>query len=229
MNRPLHPPPLPSRHLIYERRFSGFSHLEPLAVMAIAAILTALAMPAIRRVSAVSISAGVQSTTDLLLQARSEAIVRQVPCRFAIVTRWDGNPRANYRGMSLWRPNPSDPASWEQITTWNYLPEGSVFDPVQPSEPAASLNRSTSHFLFTDSLDNTFTELVQGEAVEMRYLEFLPSGSARTNGLPEGTNLWIRIAEGSGHEGTVNVLEDLANFAEIVTDGLIGKVKVHRP
>lgn len=206
----------------------GFSLTELLATMAIVAILTGLVIPAFRGVTATSISAGVQRVNDMLSQARSEAIVRQAPCRVAIVTKWDGNPRALYRAITLWKANPQSSTGWEQITSWNYLPEGSVFDPNEPSA-GPTYNSSTPDYLFDSSLTNTFTQTVQGEQVEMRYIEFLPSGAARTGGAPDASNLWVRVAEGVNAGTSIEVRDNSSAYADVVTDGLIGRVKTYRP
>lgn len=207
---------------------SAFSLTELLAVMAVGSILTALAMPALRGVTAASISTGVQKTNDLLGQARSEAIVRQLPCRMAIVTNWPSNPKANYRAASLWRANEGNLTQWNPISEWNYLPEGSVFDPHQP-ENAPTYHSETPLFLF-QAANNEFTTEVHGETVTMRFIEFIPNGSARVPG-GNGENLWIRIAEGISSAGTTVARSGEAgtNFADVVADGLIGRIKIYRP
>lgn len=222
--------PFKNRDRLFLER-SGFSLLEILVVMAIASILTALAMPTIQSISGTSMTSGIQRTTDLFSQARSEAIVRQLPCRVAIVTKWDSNPNAVYRGVSLFRADPANGGVWNQIANWQYLPEGSVFNPEEPESSVPTYNSSTPLFLLSDSLNNTFTQTVQGEEVEMKYVEFLPSGAARTSGTDEGSNLWLRISAGSTAGNSVEVRsgEAATNFADIVTDGLIGRVKTYRP
>lgn len=207
---------------------SAFSLTEILAVMAIGSILMAIAMPALRGVTAASISTGVKKTNDLLTQTRSEAIVRQLPCRLAVVTNWPSNQKANFRALSIWRANPQDPTLWEQITTWNYLPEGSVFDPNAPSNPP-TYNSGTPQFVF-DAANNEFSPNIQGETVTMRFVEFLPSGAARTPGGVDGENLYVRIAEGTSSNSGVQVRsgELGSNFADLVADGLIGRIKTYR-
>lgn len=211
----------------------AFSLIELLTVMGIAAVLSTLAVSAFKGNTGNNLSAGVQKTLSFLTMARTEAAVRRLPTRVVIATQWSKNKRGEYRAVSVWQTKPLDPTSWQQISNWEYLPEGVFFSPTAPgssSEYGPRYGSQDLGYLFEDVMKNDFTGPSAEGPEEMRFIEFLPNGTARTPGVSDSSDYWIRVMQGYADDAGIHARSDSQdNWGDIVTDSLVGRVKAYRP
>lgn len=223
--------PSPSRRLRVGRD-RAFSLVELISVVGITALVSTLAVSAFKNTTVNNVSAGLQKSIVMFSMARSDAAVKRIPCRVAIAADWTGNEAANYRAISLWRLDPENPTVWSQVTNWEYLPEGVFFHPDGPGTLPVDYGSKDLAYLFDPAGTNVFTAPGPTGLITMRFLEFLPNGSVRIPGNSTGTDFLVRVTEGYLDGAQVQVRQsegkDTPNYADIVTDSLVGRIKAHR-
>jgi prepilin-type N-terminal cleavage/methylation domain-containing protein len=235
---------------------SGFSVLELLTVMALISIISGFVVPALKGiVSGNAVDIGASEFSDLLGLARSEAITQHTIVRFVVATSWPGQDAdADLRRASLWswHSDPNSPVGgyFLQFTPWQELPIGVILEPgipfyLQPSQTShplpqyAQADASTVHGSCV--LDATFASSANFDAatiqgtISTRYIEFLPSGSARipVNSGPPATRAVYVLAQGYAENGNVIRTSQSngypSNWAQINVDTLTGRARVFRP
>lgn len=222
-------------------RRSGFSFIELLSVVALLAMVTGFATPALQALTgAGTLNSGVQSFAGALNLARSEAIARHTVVRFAVVKDWPGNPEASFRRFSLWAWD-AEAQHFFQFSEWSDLPTGVVLEPTLPDyvktatyagEDASSVRGDA--VLDSDVLEDAeFTDGPESEPVTMRYVEFLPSGTARVTGGKSRSAIFVATPGRLMPSGEVaHAAQDGGrpkNWAQINLDTLTGRTRVYQP
>jgi prepilin-type N-terminal cleavage/methylation domain-containing protein len=209
----------------------AFSLIELLTVMGIAVVLSTMAVSVMKPNPSTHLTAGVQKAISFFTMARTEAAVRRLPVRVAIATDWSSNPKGEYRAVSLWRAKQDDVGNYQQITNWEMLPEGIVFAPEDPSVPASDYGSKKITYMFDGSLDNSESLSTADAPNKMAFIEFLPNGTVRTPSSEIGDDFAVRVVEGSSDASGTRVRggDNPNNYADIVTDSLVGRVKAYRP
>jgi prepilin-type N-terminal cleavage/methylation domain-containing protein len=195
----------------------GFSLVELLAVMGVLALLAGLTLPAFVSTSK-SRELGLAATrvSHLMAAARTE--------------NWPGDADANFRKMSVWRNDTTTGTGWKQVSQWEELPSAVAFEPVAPAYPA---NTTHSNYIM-EGTQNSFTATVAGQPVALRFLEFLPTGAAKSpNGINTGPETCVMLAPGqlSGTTITYQGAENGVprNWAKVSANTLTGRVKISQP
>lgn len=220
---------------------SAFSIIELLTVVSIITILAGVTVPAFKGVSgANALEMGASKLGGLLTLARSEAIAQHTIVRFVVATDWNGNtPDANYRRMSLWAWR-EDIGHYEQLTNWEELPVGVIIERVLPTYVQASAYASADGsavrgacVLDELSTSATFNMDTQQGQITGRFIEFLPSGSAR---IPDSTERRAIFVATQGHANPGGRITYTSqgngrpnNWAQVNVDTLTGRVQIHRP
>src|SRR5436305_2062157 len=95
-------------------------------------LLVSFAVPAVTSLSKSNNLAGAgRVVANMLTVARSEAINRRALIRFEIATDWPTEPRSAYRKFTLVQHDPATGTD-TQLTGWETLPSGTVFQPQDP-------------------------------------------------------------------------------------------------
>jgi prepilin-type N-terminal cleavage/methylation domain-containing protein len=174
------------------RILRGFTLTELLAVLAIMAVCTAM-LPALSgSLQGSSLNSGTRATMNLLTAARTEAITRRELVRFAMAADWQDSAAPGYGKFSLWASATGDLGSWRQISRWEELPAGILFDPAA-SGYIDSASRPATDCLLTESTAPVFSAKVGANEVTMKYVEFTPGGAIRRAG-GGGHEIWFALS-----------------------------------
>ncbi len=209
--------------------------------MAIITLITGLSVPAVKGMTGGNtVAAGAAKLSGLLTLARSEAIAQHTIVRFVVATDWSGKDDANLRRMSLWAWQ-ADSGTFVQLTNWEDLPVGIIIERELPdyirtapyATDDASTVRGTSVLDEASASAAEFAAGTTGEQISSRYIEFMPSGSARIPNSAERRAIFVatqgfaspdqRITYTSQANGRPN------NWAQVNVDTLTGRVHVYRP
>jgi len=197
----------------------AFTLVELLAVLGIMLLMAGVVVPAMSSLSrANELSNASRLVSNMLTIARTEAVTKRMKMRFAVVRNWQDQPDANFRKMSIWKQE-SDQADWVQITKWEQVPQGVVFDTNPTLDSPAALSGN----LLSDTEANAFSATVNGKNVDLQYAEFYPNGSASMPAMT-GFDIWLVLSA-----TTPSTDEASSNWAKITTSALTGRVKVERP
>ena len=202
----------------------AFTLLELLVVMAMIGIILALTVPAIIGLSSGSnLSNGGRTLANLLTVARSEAINRRALIRFEVATNWPGDFSAAYRKITLVQHDISTGTD-TQLTKWETLPTGVIFQPQDPSAGATS-----GGYFFSLSPPQKSTLKLAGGDVSTCYIEFLPTGAL--NVTPTNSPVRIRVVPGflPSAAATSVTLTSSLNWYDASIDGLVGRIALTRP
>lgn len=216
------------------RRARAFSLVEILSVLALVAVMTGLAVPALSNLgSAGKLSHSGNQIAGLLDFARSSAMAHNSLTAVVIATHpTDGS---SHRAVTVFELRsradgvPVASSDWNQIARWETLPAGVLVD----SDPS-TLTLNSSH-------DAPGVPGVPSPALpqpshagrtltNFRYLVFLPSGS-----LLSGKSNSLRLVEGVMASGTGDVsytrrgTDGAVNFYEMTVLGSTGRTLVTRP
>lgn len=193
-------------------RTAGFSLIEILSVIAVAATLAALTLPGINHtLGGMRITTATQIVVDEIQTARASALARNVPVEVWFLR--DGGPFQSVRTLAL---NPDGSSTW--ISRARSLPEGTVF--------AAQAEFSS---IIGSQSEETPPESSQGtEGVRVRIH---PSGAlepASTVTLGANDPHYVTIASSAGFDPETGS-ELPPNFATIQINPLNARVTTHRP
>ncbi len=221
---------------------TGFTLVEVLTVMSIIIILLALAVPTIRGLSANQLSNSGRLFTNLLTIARSEAINRRTIVRVEIATNWPPDPTLSFRRATIAAAtlNAAGAYVYRQITGWETLPQGVIFEPTDPVVTEGTIMADGSLYFLdaTNNLNNTDTSDLSfaGTPIPTVYFAFTPSGGLTG---PAGTSIPIRIrlTEGVLPVGASSVTYIRAsgskyggaNWFDVRVNPLVGRLEIGRP
>ncbi len=213
-----------------------------MSVMAVITLITGLSVPALKGLTGANVvDASASKISGLLNLARSEAIAQHTIVRFVVASDWSGKAQdANLRRVSLWAWQ-SDINRYQQLTNWEELPVGMVLERELPNYIRAAQYASDDASTVRGSsvLDNGFppeAEFAAGttaEPISGRYIEFLPSGSARIPSSAERRAIFVATQGFTDASGNITHTSKAAgqptNWAQVNVDTLTGRVRVYRP
>ena len=215
----------------------AFSFLELLVVITIIAIIASIGIAAFRTSG---LTVATRKVSNLMTLARAEAISKHTITRVVVLTESESRPEARYQSLSLWRYDKhADENKFKQLSKWEDLPKNVVIEPLRPTylsnaEYAQKDPTTIRSDYFVDKEAFPSWELPDGQKVQ--YVEFTPSGSAR---LEDGKNrnIMIVLAEGWFTDESREEIEyarpnedgSNANWSQVITDTLTGRIKVYYP
>lgn len=215
--------------------------MELLSVLAIISLLTGLSVPAVKGLSGAStVDAGASKMADLLSLARSQAIARHTIVRFVVARSWSGKADADLRRVSLWAWD-EKAATYFQTTNWEELPTGLILEPgipayIRTAHYAAddySTVRGASVLEAKPDGSNFFDAGTADEPISARYIEFLPSGSARIPGSTERRAIFVATEGFAAGENAIAYTSRASNgpgnWAQVNVDTLTGRARIYRP
>jgi prepilin-type N-terminal cleavage/methylation domain-containing protein len=224
------------------RRTNGFTLVEMLTVMVIAAILIGLAVPAVTKLmSSGGASAGSREVANTLGLARQVAITQRTYARVVFpYSQTVNRPDMWYRTYAVMTNRYNTVAGgWAYLTKWEYLPLGVVFldnnhSPASPPpngalDDTSSLNEASLPFPISGP-----TPVLE----PLAYIEFGPSGVATAVPATSATPSTLAITEGfttvSSTTAAVTPTASktntsyLANLTTISVDAFVGRIQVAR-
>jgi prepilin-type N-terminal cleavage/methylation domain-containing protein len=223
-------PPSTSHVLLYNFRVvstnvperSAFTLLELLVVIGIMSLLLVAVVPAVTSLSnSNNLNAAGRMVANSLAVARSEAINQRTLIRFEVVTDWPNDPAAAYRKFTLVQHDLTTGID-KQLTKWETLPEGLIFNPQDPTPG------SGSYFFSLNQTQNP--KLTSGgQQVTTTYIEFLPTGAL--NVAPSNSPVRLRLVQGylPSPGSTSATLTGASNWFEASVDSLVGRIRIVRP
>lgn len=209
--------------------------IEMLTTISLLAVVSAITVPALQGVnSANSLSVAAREFSNLLSQARSEAIARHNVVRVAVET-YNETSNVALRRASLWEWNEEE-QKFVQFTPWQNLTEGLVFENSAPEYIRnAAYAQADGSSIRGDFVLDPYSSLAASFNPDdipgkTRVIEFLPSGSARVPGA-HGRNVIYVIAPGfaNGSGDIFRNENEVHNWAQINVDTLTGRVRIYRP
>jgi prepilin-type N-terminal cleavage/methylation domain-containing protein len=215
------------------RRTNGFTLIEMLTVMVIAAIVIGLTIPAVTRLmSSGGVSAASREVANALSLARQYAITHRATTRvvfpYFVTTGAGTNAAPLYQSYAVLEVLPMT----NYISKWETLPLGAVFMSKNTTITGAP-------FFPLDGLSAaslSFPNTNLGNNATLAYIEFSPTGAVTPSTSGGGSTL--TITEGFvNNYGTVTptsitnngVGSVLANSASISVDVMVGRIQVMRP
>jgi Tfp pilus assembly protein FimT len=205
---------------VINRRQSGFTILELLLVVGIIILTLSFAIPAITSLaSGNNLNTAGRVVSNTLTIARSEAINRRALIRFEVATSWPADASAAYQKFTLVQHDLVT-ATDTQLTKWETLPAGIVF---QPQDPTPGLG---SYFFTLNQTQNP--PLKSGtQDISTTYVEFGPTGAL--NIPPSNSPMRLRIVPGIVSGATSVTPTNVNNWFEMRVDSLVGRIQVFRP
>jgi hypothetical protein len=172
----------------------------------------------------------------LLVAARSHAISQRKKVRLEIATAWPSDSSQNFRKVTVVEYDDVS-STFKQLTKWDTLPAGSVIETGDvyanpPNDidatPTPTPGRGT---YFTDlfmpngalALDTNCK--IGNQSVSCAYFEFLPTGALNASSNP----VWVRVSAGVPNGATVTHTARGKNYADLVVDNVVGRIKFNRP
>jgi len=234
--------PRRSRAAVSPRR-AAFSLIELMSVMAVITMVAGFVVPSLKGlVGGNTVDTGASKLAGLLNLARSEAIAQHTIVRFVVATSWPGqNSDGSLRRVSLWAWQP-DSGRYLAISNWEELPTGLLLEKGVPdyvrtasyAQADAATVRGSSVLADDFSSDATFTAETSLGNITTKFIEFLPSGSARIPGSSDRQAIFVAtqgyVADASNHiTHTAQVNGHAANWAQVNVDTLTGRAHVYRP
>lgn len=221
---------------------SAFSLIGLMSVMAVVTVFAGLSVPALKGLTganAVDASAG--KLSGLLTLARSEAIARHTIVRFVVATDWSGQGQeANLRRVSLWAWH-ADAGRFLQLTNWEDLPVGVIIERQLPeyiraaqyAADDASTVRGSSVLDEDSGTDTKFSSAAGTDQISGRFIEFLPSGSARLPGSAERRAIFVATQGFADANQRITYTAQTngapTNWAQVNVDTLTGRTHIYRP
>lgn len=209
----------------------AFTLVELLTVVCIAMLMMGLSLPAIGALSKSSkLNTASRQVSNLLSLARTEAITKRTLTRFVVATEWPDQPDGSYRKMSIWKQDGST-GMWVQISKWEEIPEGVVFDFDADTNPYGSAKANN---VLNVGGANSDQVTVKGKSVAAQYAEFLPTGAARLTANTVIPEVWLGLTPGSFTGGSiVSTVEKgsngAGNWSKLSVSSLTGRQKITRP
>ena len=206
------------------RARSAFTLIELLVVMAIILLLAAALVPAVTSLSkSNNVNTGGRMVSNLLTVARSEAINRRALIRFEVATDWPGDPASAYRKITLVQHDLTSGTD-TQLTKWETLPVGMVF---QPQDPAAGAGPGSYFFVLNQTQTPSLTSGTK--TIPTTYIEFMPTGAL--NVTPANSPVRLRMVQGFLPTPTATSVSftGSSNWFETSIDALVGRIAITRP
>jgi prepilin-type N-terminal cleavage/methylation domain-containing protein len=222
-----------------KRRYAAFSLIELLVVIAIICLLVGISFPAIGALSKSNhLNTAARLVNNLLHVARSEAINQGTYVQLRIATKWatggEDQPALSYRKMSLWRLDrnlhSTEDERYVQISKWETLPVGIMFEPSTNPAAAYSLDNPGTYLLSFGAGDNNSKLGAQSGNVtfDTIWIEFTPSGAARFDS--KVSNVYLLLVQGVlSDSSSTNVVGNKSNWAQTRVTTLTGKIQTIRP
>jgi prepilin-type N-terminal cleavage/methylation domain-containing protein len=237
----LRPAPKPLAARTASSRRAGFSLIELMAVMTLITLAAGFVVPAVKGVtSSNTVNSGASKLQGLLNLARSEAIAQHTIVRFVVATDWPtAGEEGGFRRVSLWTWQP-DSGRYLQLGKWEELPVGLVIENSLPdyvrtssyAQADASTVRGTCVLSEDSGTDASFTAESTIGNIPTRYIEFLPSGSARIPGSPDRRAIFVTapgFVTGNKITHTEQSNGNSTNWAQVNVDTLTGRAQIYRP
>src|SRR4051794_11065680 len=147
--------------------------------MGIIGIILAFTLPAVVGISkSNNLNTAGRVMSNLLTIARSEAINRRTLVRFEIATTWPNDPTYAYRKFTLVQHDVQTGTD-TQLTGWETLPTGTVFEPQDPLAGKAKTSDGKYFFILNQTQNPSLT--IAGNNVSTTYIEFTPTGAVNIN------------------------------------------------
>ncbi|WP_009958609.1 GspH/FimT family pseudopilin [Verrucomicrobium spinosum] len=224
-----------SRKSLRCRLAGGYTMVEMLAVISVVAVLSGISIPAMQSpTAAASLSTSAREFSNLISLARSEAIARHTVVRFAVANEVNDGSSTQLRKASLWEWN-DESQKYVQITAWQKLPEGVAVEPglpeyIRSSSYAQADGASVRGDYVIEATGDPGFATPDGDA-RMRYVEFLPSGTARVPGGTGRNALFVLAPASVNPDGSLLYHQgrEAANWAQVNVDTLTGRVRLYRP
>jgi len=215
----------------------AFTLFELLVVLAIIIIVLSFTIPAVTGLTkSNSVSNGGRLLSNLLVAARSHAISQRKMVRVEVATVWPSDNSDNFRKITIAEYDDVS-ATFKQLTKWDTLPAGAVIETRDmyaspPTDidatPTPTPGRGT---YFTDlftpngslSLDTNCK--LNNQSVSCVYLEFLPTGALNATSSP----VWMRVSAGVPNGTNVTHTARGKNYADLVVDNVVGRIKFSHP
>jgi type II secretory pathway pseudopilin PulG len=216
----------------------AFTLVELLVVLAIIIIVLSFSIPAVTGISkSNSVSNGGRLVSNLMAAARSHAIGQRKLVRIEVATVWPSDNSDNFRKITIAEYDDVS-SKFKQLTKWDTLPAGAVIEtrdvyanPPNDIDPTPTPTPARGTY-FTDlfapngslALDTTSCK-IGNQSVSCAYLEFLPTGALNATSSP----VWIRVSAGAPNGAAVTHTARGNNYADLVVDNVVGRIKFSHP
>jgi prepilin-type N-terminal cleavage/methylation domain-containing protein len=222
-------------------RRAGFSLIELMTVMAIISVVAGFVVPSVKGITGGNaVNTGAVKLAGMLNLARSEAIARHTIVRFAVATDWPNqSEEGNLRRVSLWAWQ-AESGRYLPLTKWEELPVGLVLEKGVPdyvrtatyAQNDAATVRGSSVLAEGSASEAGFTAETNLGNIPTRFIEFLPSGSARIPGSSDRQAIFVAaqgFMTGNQITHTAQAGDRATNWAQVNVDTLTGRTHVYRP
>jgi type II secretory pathway pseudopilin PulG len=224
-------------HPLKSRLSLAFTLFELLVVVTIIVLILSFSVPAITGLTKSSnLNSGGRLLSNLFVAARSHAINQRTLVRIEIATVWPSDSSESFRKIAIAQYDSSS-STFKQITRWETLPSGTVIemhdmyasppgdiDPT-PSPTPVRGTYFTDLFQPTGSLSLDGSCAFAGQSISCVYFEFLPTGGLNATPNP----VWLRLSAGVPNGAAVTHTARGKNYADLVVDNLVGRIKFSRP